>query len=342
MRGDGASAGEPARFSDRLSFDTTGMDADAAFAAYCRLYGLGAEILRLGDAVSARVEAWRLDRMLLYDRRLDGLGHRRDPSRTRVDGFDHFTATLLLAGTLEVETAGAPPCRLAPGEVLLADTHVPATNRMHRAHLVTLAIARERMVAMAGAVDGLHALVLTAAEARLFREFVESLLRNLPDMTGNAAMAAGALTTLLMIGIDGRGGAWRSNATAARDVERLAQLRRLVDARIADPGFHAADAVRESGLSRATLYRLAAGGGGLATLIRHRRLDYIRRCLSDAADPRSFADLVDAMGLPSVSHASRAFVERYAIRPSEYRELAQARTGADAFLKMRVWQEEVR
>lgn len=337
MREDGASPS-----SDRLSFDTAGMDADAAFAAYRQLYGLGTDVLRVGDRVSAKVEAWRLDRMLLYDRRLDGVGHRRDAARVQADGFDHFTATLLLAGELEIELANVPARRLLPGEVLLVDTHIPATNRMRGAHLVTLAIARERMVAMAGATGGLHGLVLTSDEARLFREFVESLLRNLPDMPAGATLAAaGVLTTLLMIGIDSRGGTWRDIASS-RDVERLAQLKRLIDVRIVNPDFDAADAVRESDLSRATLYRLAAIEGGLAKLIRHRRLDYIRRRLGDPSETRSFADLVEAMGMPSVSHASRAFAERYAIRPSEYRDLAAARSGGDALLKMRLWQEEVR
>lgn len=335
-------AGSGSPESDSLLFDTIGMTPDAAFERYRELYGVGTDALRLGPDFSAKVEAWRLDRMLLFHRRLNDVGHRRDAKRTRSDGFNHFTATLLLGGKLEVDGDNGGHFRPTPGEVLLVNTHWPNTNRMYHAHVVTLSVARERMAAIAGNVNELHGLILTADQARLFREFVESLLRNLPTMSRDATMAAaGVLTALLMIAIDNSGTVRRS-ATSTGDLERLGRLKRLIDARIADPAFGTDMAIREAGLSRATVYRLLGPEGGLATLIRNRRLEELRRHLGSPEMTHSIAELAEAAGFAGIDHASRAFLERYAVRPDEYRAIVTAGTGTDALFKMRFWQEEVR
>lgn len=327
---------------DQLNFDTADYPPEKAFDRYRAFYGLGARVEQTGPAVAARIEAWRLERMVMYHRRLNDVAHERDVAQRDRNGFDHFTATLVLGGELIVEDHDGTRLAPAVGEVLFLDVVVPNRNLMRGARVVTLSIARDQMAAIAGNLDGLHGLILAAGQARLFRDFVESLILNLPGMNPvETAAASGILATLLMIAID-RSGFDRSGAASARDEQRLTQFRRLVDARLSDPEFDAATAIREAGLSRATLYRLLRQHGGLVTFLRDRRLERVRTLLSDSGEVRPLAEVVAAAGLQNVSHASRGFLDRYAVRPARYRELVKAGSGDDAFYKLRFWQNELR
>ena len=103
---------------DTLSFDSDAHAPDERFGRYRSLYAGGADAVALGDAVSgavsAYVRAWRLDRAVIFDRRVAGIGHERDEQRVVETGFDHFTVTLLLAGQFEVD-AGAGFTRSSRG-----------------------------------------------------------------------------------------------------------------------------------------------------------------------------------------------------------------------------------
>jgi AraC-like DNA-binding protein len=326
--------------AEYLNFDTDAYPPAEAFERYRRFYGFGADVVQIGPAVSAQVRAWRLDRMLLYDRRLNDVGHRRDADKTQQTGFSHFTVTLLLAGEVETERGGKIE-RLAAGEVQFADTATSGSNRMHNARIVTLAIARDQLTFIAGDPERLHGLTLLAEQARMFSEFVVSLIRNI-DAIGpdNVIAASGILKSLLTMAVDASGFG-RAGGGLNRLPDRLSQLRRLVDHRLSDPAFDAAAVVRESGLSRATVYRLLPDAGGLTGFLRERRLERLRKLLSDAAENRPVSELVQAVGLPSISHASRAFLTRYGVRPAAYREVVAADSGEDAFHKLRLWQNEV-
>lgn len=326
--------------NDGLAFDSDAVTDGDGFEQYRALYGIGTQVIRTGPAMRAHLRGWRLDRMLLYDRRLHDVGHRRDARRVEADGFDHFTVTLLLAGQITVIQDGKV-VQLRPGQAMLLDIRAPAENRMNQAHLITIAVARERLAAITGDVAALHGLILSDGQVRLFREFVELLLRNLPDMSRNATMAAASvLITLLTVAIDNAG----IDRTSGRSVEseRLAQLRRVADAHLGDPGFDVAAMVRRSGLSRPTLYRVLSPHGGVASFIRNRRLEHLRRRLADPAESRALTILATEAGFASSGDASRAFFDRYDVRPSDYRAIVVAGAGASSMRTLRLWLDEVR
>ena len=193
------------RNPDQLQFDSAAFPPEEALDRYRAFYGLGAKVSPIGPAVSAKVKAWRLERMLMYHRRLNDIAHERGPAQRDRNGFDHFTVTLLLEGDLTIEAERGAALTPAVGEVLFMDVGVPTRNRMRGVQMVTLSIARDQMAAIAGNLEGLHGLTVSARDAQLFREFVETLLRNLPQMNrAERAAASGILTTLLMIAIDRR------------------------------------------------------------------------------------------------------------------------------------------
>jgi AraC-like DNA-binding protein len=74
-------------------------------------------------------------------------------------------------------------------------------------------------------------------------------------------------------------------------------------------------------VSRRSLYLLVPDSdGGVATLIRNRRMQRARDLLRDADhDGRTIAEIGRAVGLPSAAHFTRLFRAAYGITPSAFR-----------------------
>ncbi len=106
--------------SEMFAFDSAGYDPEDAFARYCDLYAMGADVERTADPFFARVRSWRMDRMLLFDREYGGVRHRRG-ERVARDGFDHFVLHQVVSGEFVGGPHGAA-VPIAPGETLLLDT----------------------------------------------------------------------------------------------------------------------------------------------------------------------------------------------------------------------------
>ena len=302
---------------EQLRFSSDALPEGERFERYRTLYARGADATRIGAVFRAEVTGWRLDRALLFDRHLDGVGHERGAARLPGDGFDHFTLTLPLAGTVEIDT-GWGWHTLGPGEIMLLDMLRPARNRMTGAHLITVSLARERVEAASGDVDALHGVVLPAEQAGLLADYVQALARRMPGLPASVIPAATQpIATLLAVVLAADGEALQLPGHADR-------VRQLIDARLGDPSFVAATAIAASGLSRATLYRLFQPFGGLALYIRRRRLNRVRAALADPADGRTFAQIAHASGFASDGHCNRLFQEAFGARPGEFRGAARA------------------
>ena len=250
--------------------------------------------------------------------------------------------TLVFEGLLQVDI-GDGVRDIKAGEVVLVDVSRATRNMMRDARVATLAIAQDRIEETVGPIGALHGLVLTADQCRLYADFVQSLLSNLPNMkTSSLPAATSALCTLLKVALETYG-LHDTIVEAGRDGRRLSQLRTLVDGRLGDPDFDAETAIAETGVSRATLYRLLRPQQGLAAFILARRLEQVRRALSNPAERRSFAEIALDAGLVTESHASRAFLARYGLRPGGYRTaVATAMAETDPIEQIRLWQQELR
>ena len=129
-------------------------DADAALAAYTRLYGIGADVVRTAGAFEASVHATRFDKLLLFERRLSGAGHARQ-ARVEADGFDHFTLTHLISGRIDV-TADSLAFSLEPGEAMLLDMRRRMSTAAHDAYFLTVSLQRDLVASALGATARLH------------------------------------------------------------------------------------------------------------------------------------------------------------------------------------------
>lgn len=298
--------------AEQLRFCSDAIPEPDRFERYKSLYAHGSDAVLLGPAFRADVTGWRLDRAVLFDRSLHDVGHGRDADRVARDGFDHWTLTMLMSGTLEVN-AGWGFRAIAPGELVLLDTAKTMANRLHGARILTLSLARERITAAASNVKALHGVVVPAEQAGLIGDYLLALSTRLAHVPADCIPAVTQpIHTLLAVALAAGGDALLLPGHADR-------VRQLIEARLGDPAFNAASAVADSGLSRATLYRLFQSFGGLAVYIQRRRLNRVRAALADAADERSFADIAHGAGFGSESHCSRLFQEAYGARPGEFR-----------------------
>ena len=77
-------------------------------------------------------------------------------------------------------------------------------------------------------------------------------------------------------------------------------------------------------VSRASLYRLLAAGGGIRAVLLKRRLDEaLRLMLADNKEERSLAEIAKRCGFGGTSQFSRAFRARFGAPPRQYRTLVR-------------------
>jgi AraC-like DNA-binding protein len=321
---------------NQFDFDSAAFAPAARFGAYHDLYAAGAEVERLGDGFAAALPGWRLDRSLLSDRRLGGVGHRRDAGRVRRDGLDHLTLTLVAAGTFHLD-AGDGWRRVLPGEIALLDMTRPSANRAPEAHVVTMSVARNRVERAIDEPRRLHGQVIGAAHGVLLADHMQSLTRHAANLD------EGALMPVARVGAELLAAAVTGGGAAAQAIERIDRVRGFIAAHLFDPTIGPKAVLDQFGLSRATLYRDFQHWGGLASYVRMQRIEALRERLADVEDTRSLATLAELIGFSGEVRLSEAFLRAFGMRPGAYRQAVRGEQGAArAIRRMREWQRVLR
>ncbi|WP_266172047.1 helix-turn-helix domain-containing protein [Dyella subtropica] len=304
--------------SEIFAFDSAEYDQDDAFARYCDLYAAGADVERTGGLFFARVRSWRLDRTLLFVREYGGVRHHRR-ERVARDGFNHFVLHHVVSGELIGGPEGAA-VPIAPGETLLLDTREAMECGAHAVRLITLGVARDAVRAAAGYVDGLHGRKIAAREGALMGAMLRALVEQAPHLPPGAhAAITRTLVDLLSVAINPAGTGARSDFYRLEYVRREV-VQRLIEAHLAVRDFSVQDIISETGISRASLYRMFESQGGVAKFIQKRRLQLLRDWLDDRAfDGQSLAELAPLSGFAGESHAGRLFKQAFGVSPGAYR-----------------------
>lgn len=304
--------------SEMFAFDSADYTRDEAFERYRDLYARGSDVERTSDPFFARVRSWRLDRTLLFAREYGGVRHRRR-ERVASDGFDHFVLHHVVSGTLVGGRYGAT-VKIAPGETLLLDTREAMESTARHAGLITVSVARDAVRAAAGSLDNLHGWRIGVEEGALLCALLRALVQQAPRLPPGAQPAVTrTLVDLLSVAINPSGTGARSDFYRLEYVRREA-AQRLIELRLADRDFSVQDIVNETGVSRASLYRLFESSGGVARFIQLRRLQHLRDRLDDRAfDTCSLAELAPKSGFSGESHAGRQFKQAFGVSPGAYR-----------------------
>ncbi len=303
---------------ESFSFESVPYPPGERFARYRSLYSEGSDAVEIGPKFFADVRGWRMDHAILYRRVLNDVEHRRDLVRVVDNAFDHFTLTVVYAGCFEVDSGNGFRIT-APGHGMLLDMSRPMANRAYGAHVVTISIARKRLMQLAGNVTGLHGFCLEKDRLALLSSYLSSLTNHMetvtPDMVPAATRAVESLLAAALVGRPQE----HTEPVHSDGEARLDRVRAVIETMLVEPGITPAMVAEKSGVSRATLYRMFTVHGGIAYYIQQRRLDLLRALLANPDDTRSLSELSSAVGFFSESHSSRVFLERFGIRPKAYR-----------------------
>ena len=106
----------------------------------------------------------------------------------------------------------------------------------------------------------------------------------------------------------------------------------------------AASLARDTGVSRATLYRLLAPHGGVESFITARRLAAIRAILDLSHDATPLAVLASRYGFRDEADLRTCFRDQFGITPTAYRQMVDDPTRSLETIKRRwaSWMVEVR
>lgn len=259
-----------------LTFSSDTLSRPDGFGAYHDLYAAGADVARVEGAFRAQVRMFRFNRMIVFDRHIDGVLHSRDDKRVRRDGFDHIALHLLVSGHLIAGPHGDErPVR--PGELVLFDTSQPQRSQNRKAHMISASVARDQIGPLVPDISKFHGHILPDGVGGLVADMMQSLVRRADTLSPEAAEQSGIALAILLAGALKRQAPSLDailapgRASLARRDDAVA----YIEAHLTEQTLSADDIATGIGISRSMLYRCFVGDGGVARFIQQRRLERV-------------------------------------------------------------------
>lgn len=231
-------------------------------------------------------------------------------------GLDHYLLHLVLAGGTEADFRQTT-LSARSGDIYLIDLTRPYTIRAEAGERITVVIPREPIdLATGGRL--IHGLLLPSDEplTRMLKSVVVNLHENAGRISKADTAAAEAAAIDFIAAIIGS----RARSLSPADAVPARTLRQhilgFIDAHLTDSRLGTALLMHHFRISRAHLYRVFAADGGVATMIRDRRLDFAhRQLMSGGSRSGTVTGLAYDLGFTS-SRFSRAFRARFGVPPS--------------------------
>lgn len=247
--------------------------------------------------------------------------YRRDRRIVLQGSLDQYLVQLFIAGELEGDCNGRP-ISVVPGDICAFDLARTFSSRVRTGTTISVILPRERVDKAAGG-RSLHGVVLKKGSpvTRLLTDFIVSLSNASADMEHVDALAIEeAVIDLLACGLA------RHAIDGAKDDPALAQVLRrraldFIDTNLTEPKLGPTLLMHRFRVSRAHLYRVFAADGGIAKIVKERRLDVACRELMHLdGPPRSITEIALGLGFSSGSQFLRAFRARFDMTPSDLRQ----------------------
>jgi AraC-like DNA-binding protein len=236
---------------------------------------------------------------------------------------------LFLEGSAAGDCEGAY-YRAGPGDICIRDLSQPFDSATTPGSTITVVVPRERIDRRLGGRLR-HGCVLADGDplTRLLADFMISLSKIADNLNEADALAVEDSVVELIVAV-----ALRRRASAASPAAGQVLRPRIldfIDQHLFEPALGPGLLIKRFHVSRANLYRIFEADGGVASVIRNRRLDAALRELSGPRR-RSITDLSLDLGFSSSSQFARAFRARFNCTPSEVAagQIALAPTGLDA------------
>lgn len=244
----------------------------------------------------------------------------RSEKKLRLSGMNSYLLQLLTAGDMR-GSAGNNHVEVQTGDLHICDLGRTSTNYASAGSRLTMMIERERLERLVGRTD-LHGVVLRRFErvTCLLTDFMAEILNvSLNLSPAEAALAVDVVGRLVKGGVTG--------ATQMHPEEEsmyLATLRTKIlahiDAHLERPDLSTTTLMERFCISRAGLYRALEVDGGVAKVIRDRRLNAAFELLSRRGD-MAISQIAYNYGFSSPQQFFKAFHRKFGVAPSEAREL---------------------
>jgi AraC-like DNA-binding protein len=237
------------------------------------------------------------------------------------EGLDHYLIQVYRHGVCD-GTYGKVQNTVRPGDVKVIDLGRPFSTFNTDFDNITLTIPRSALAPLVAHPDGLHGTVLAreTGMAKVLASHIRQLAACADGLNPAEGAALGAASVRLVAACLGANPRARDETRPYRAAAIGQCVRDFIDRNLASPRLEPATLAQHFHMSRAQLYRLFPGEGGVAAYIRSRRL---RACFLAITDPMHGAEAIGEialnLGFGSEAHFSRAFRTAFGISPSEAR-----------------------
>ena len=300
--------------------DTEAMPESERFERYAAALGISHVAERVaGDMrmFEGRLDVWLIGAMVLAAGQQMALRLTRTEEQVRGDGFDHVTLMMMREGSVAGEAGGA--FAFGPNEIALFDLTQPMWAETTDNSTISARVPRELLEEAGVVVEGLHGTVLRGTAGRLLAEHFRTVLRLAPSIApDDVALVVRATMRLVATCLTGQPA--RPDRMAGVSDALRARIERHVDEHLADHHLDIVAICKALNLSRSTLYR-TVGAGGIASLVRERRLQAVHDRLRSPLEQRSISQLAYDHGFTDAAHFGAAFRRRYGCSPRAMRQL---------------------
>lgn len=249
----------------------------------------------------------------------------RDRRTILQSGVEHYLVQIMISGTLKGDFNGTDVFA-APGDIYIQDLAQTLKRDVEAGSRIIFHVPRLQLEQAAGS-RRLHGAVFRAdwPITQLIIAYLKGLYSlRAPLSEMQAAAAREAVIALLAAALKGDMPdeiVDHSPLGAALRQRVLGFIEQNINLPELSPEFIA----RRFNVSRSHLYRVLARDGGVATVLRDRRLDRAFVELTrPTASPRTIAELAYSLGFSSGNQFLRAFRARFGTAPSEARDQSRA------------------
>jgi AraC-like DNA-binding protein len=268
---------------------------------------------------TALVDGWTLGDIVLAHSRLPAICLARTREMALKDGEDWISLAFQLNGTTVFTLDQGEVVRtVGPGEIIVFDMTRDFKSETSVHDVITCAVSRRAIAQAIVEIPDHHGILIDGGWGRLLADYLLSLVRQLPGMEAKDAPGL-SKTFVHLLAACLKAGRVPVQAVSGRaaNVRHLAET--FIEANLASPGLAPAEICQAVGISKAHLYRLFMGSGGVSSYIRKRRLEAIHVLLNDPREGRGIGEIAYQYGFTSVAHFSRVFRKNFGFSPRDVR-----------------------
>ncbi|MGS0897078.1 helix-turn-helix domain-containing protein [Burkholderia stagnalis] len=239
---------------------------------------------------------------------------RRTDGLIRTDGQDFFRFSLLSSGRSLFRSTRSSAVRAA-GELHFSDAAQFHEYEIRTGGGISLVVPRDFLP---GHAANLHGHRLSSGVGRLLGDHLLSLFRNLTDLKEqDVPHVVQSTLQLATAAVSPTAETLREADSPIRNA-LLGRIQRYIDEHLLEPDLTPDRICRDVGLSRAKLYQLFDGLGGVMRQIQRARLRRVYQVLADLSQPRArIAEIAWRHGFSDEKYFSRLFKAEFGHTPSE-------------------------